>query len=100
MSRFENTPELFGSGLGASTSGGITYDWCGVEYPEGDESIGHTSFGGKQICDCCFETIETAVLKRMEDIIPWYIRILNEKEKGIRQRKAQIKGLKAALEKI
>jgi len=37
--------------------------------------------GGKQICECCFEAVENAVLQRMEDIIPWFTRILQARER-------------------
>lgn len=85
MGRFEDSPELFGGGVGVSTGFEIHCDWCGVTHnedtdeedmsTEGD-SVRHTDFAGKQICDCCFEGIEREILRRMRDILPWYERIL------------------------
>jgi hypothetical protein len=92
MARFEDTPELFGGGAGTGTTGNIICEWCGTNYgnrenEQGEptsldnESISHTTFGGKQICECCFEAVENAVLQRMEDIIPWFTRILQARER-------------------
>ena len=84
--RFEDSPELFGGGCGHGTSRGFTCGWCGTEYP-GDET-GHdtvtvTDFGGKEVCEECFEVIEGEILARMGDILPWYRRILDAKKAGI-----------------
>lgn len=106
MARFEDTPGLFGGEGGGETRGNTTCDWCGKRYDEREDAIGNhigdeyitvTDFGEKQICDCCFETVENAVLARMTDIIPWYIRILESKQKNLRHRREQIAELKKAL---
>ena len=78
VERFENSPDLFGAG-GSGTTNGLTCEWCGTEYPardEDDDSRCYTHFAGKQVCDCCFGEIEQAVLSRMEDILPWFTRLL------------------------
>lgn len=84
MGRIEDSPELFGAGCGISTIGSITCEWCGNTYHEdnededgdiidnGVESICFTEFAGKQICDCCYEKIESEILRRMKDVLIWY----------------------------
>lgn len=67
MSRFENSPGLFGRGVGSATSGNTYCQWCGIEhknreyksgepYPDND-SIGLADFGDLQVLDCCFEKV-------------------------------------------
>ena len=46
-------------------------------------SILNTYFAGKEICECCFEKIENEILHRMQDILPWYKRILDVKRKTL-----------------
>lgn len=91
MGRILDTPELFGAGCGVSTSGDITCDWCGTRYNEGaDEvqcydgvSVLHTTFAGKVICECCFEEIENEILHRIDDVIPWFRKILNARKNRV-----------------
>lgn len=92
--RFEDTPDLFGLGIGSGTVGAIECEWCGNVYNEDNESgdgdvidstidsVGFTNFGNKQICDCCFEKVENAVLARMDDILTWFRRIQDVRKKG------------------
>lgn len=55
---------------------------CGKKYNVGadaredysGDSVGHTEFAGKTVCECCFEKIESEVLARIGDILPWYRR--------------------------
>jgi len=77
--RVEDSPGLFGLGIGYSTCSGIKCDWCGTLYEDDkdeDKYVSWADFGGKQICQCCFEQIEDAVLSHIDDILPWYARIL------------------------
>lgn len=93
MDRFEDTPGLFGSGAGIGTSANVSCDWCGAKYEgreredgeplEDNVSIGLANFGGLEICDCCFEKVEDAVLARMGDIIPWFARSLKAKRASL-----------------
>lgn len=55
--RFENTPELFGVGIGNSRDSQINCEFCGSTHNKGinfenDDSFGmsicHTNFAGKQ----------------------------------------------------
>ncbi|MCE5212926.1 MAG: hypothetical protein LLG40_15395 [Deltaproteobacteria bacterium] len=83
--RILDTPELFGCGIGVSTLGDITCEICGTRYNEGADDVGcyngesvlHTTFAGKTVCECCFEEVENEVLRRIDDIIPWFRKILN-----------------------
>lgn len=106
MARFEDTPGLFGIGVGGATYGNITCEWCGTDYAgrqdkrsEGfsDEAIGNTHFGDLQVCDCCFEKVEAAVLSRMGDIIPWFIRILKARRTELKSKERMLVALRKAL---
>lgn len=91
MSRFEDSPGLFGIGVGISTNYEEHCDFCGDIHNEGcdpengneGESVRTANFAGKQICDCCFERIENAVLSRMPDILKWYQRLVNARRKAV-----------------
>ena len=85
MKRFEDTPDLFGAGMGGATSGDFKCDVCGQKYNEGAaeagdyhrrDSVGTTLFAGLDVGSCCFEAIETAVLQRADDLLPWLARII------------------------
>ena len=79
MSRFEDTPALFGIGVGRSTCGDIQCEWCETLYNEGEDkresydndSVRWVDFGGKIVCECCFERVEKAIFTSRRDIIPW-----------------------------
>jgi hypothetical protein len=91
--RFEDTPELFGGGCGTGSNGDLICEFCGKTYKDREdkdgnpydssESISITTFAGKQVCDCCFEEIENEILSRMDDIIPWFTRILKAQHKNL-----------------
>jgi hypothetical protein len=98
MARFEDTPDLFGVGVGGGKDGPIKCEWCGKTYPAGNESISFTVFGDKQVCDCCFEIIEEAVLDRIDDIVSWFIRILKNKRKILEDREETLRELKKTLD--
>ena len=107
MARFEDSPGLFGLGIGSGTYGNCICEWCGTEYEDredeegeplnGNESISLVWFGDKQICDCCFEKVEDAVLLCMDDIIPWFIKILAGKRNEVEVFEDMLKRLKAAI---
>jgi hypothetical protein len=89
MARFEDTPALFGISGGCVTYGDIDCHFCGEKYEgredsEGQgiasESISVDHFGNLQVCDCCFENLENAVLLNMSRILPWYVRILQSRK--------------------
>jgi hypothetical protein len=88
MSRFIESPDLFGHGAGISTCGDFTCGICGTKYNEGndeaenynDESILLTDFAGIQICGDCFEDVENEILYRMPDILKWYKQIIQSKK--------------------
>lgn len=86
--RHDDSPDLFGRGMGTGTSGDIECDICQEKYNQGaDEaedygdrpSVGWTRFAGMVICDCCFEEVEEEILRRMPDIIPWYQKIVDKR---------------------
>jgi hypothetical protein len=88
--RIEDTPELFGEGVGTSCMGDIQCRLCQTLHnPEetGDEPDGepirNTIFAGYTICECCFADIEEEVLCRMPSILPWYRRILERRRKRL-----------------
>jgi hypothetical protein len=93
--RFEDTPELFGEGLGTSTYGDIKCNICGKLYnkdelgfhggSEGGESVTHTTFAGLTVCYCCFAKIENEILRRMDSILSWYRRILDKRTEQLRE---------------
>jgi hypothetical protein len=99
--RFEDTPELFGSGVGTGTCGDIRCDICGTSYNEGEDerevydndSVTHTSFAGLTVCFCCFEKIEKEVLRRMPDIINWYTRLLQSQVKNFKLKQSDLNRL-------
>ncbi len=80
--RFEDSPELFGCGVGTSTCGDIECEICGTKYNEGadasgvyrEDAIPNTEFAGMIVCECCFEKIENEIWRRRKDIIPWITR--------------------------
>jgi hypothetical protein len=87
--RIFESPELFDGGVGTGTCGDITCEWCGNRYNEGSDetqcyngdSVLHTTFAGKIVCSCCFEEIEKEILRRTDDIVPWFRKILNARKK-------------------
>ena len=81
MDRIKDSPELFGCGAGRSTTGEIVCEWCGNTYEDKLDitSICWTEFAGKEICECCFGKIEAEIIRRIDDILPWYKKYLMEK---------------------
>lgn len=106
MARFEDTPGLFGVGVGGGTYGDVTCDWCGTEYTgregkdgeaTGDEAISITYFGDLQIASCCFEKVEEAVLSHIDVIVPWFTRILRKKRNRLSGQEGRLKELQRVL---
>jgi len=91
MTRFEDSPDLFGVGSGVATCGDIRCEWCGLLHNEGEDERGAydndgvswTQFGDKAICECCFAKIEEAVWQRRRDILPWLKRRVKALEKQL-----------------
>lgn len=102
--RFNDSPELFGVGVGSSTYGDIECEWCGAKYNQGEDDRGvydgdavtWTEFAGKTVCDCCFEKIENEIWKRHDRVMDWYVKILDDKTEKI---VARGKKMEAVLEK-
>jgi len=92
--RFEETPDLFGGGMGSGSTDELICEWCGNVYerqPACGDSVSFTHFGNKQICYCCFEKVENAVLKRMPAILKWYRRLLDAKKKQLKETDKNLK---------
>lgn len=108
MARFEDTPGLFGVGIGVSTLGDVRCEWCGKETTgrsnvQGEatqhvETIAVAHFGDKQICDCCFENVEGAVLDHIGKIVPWYLRILKAHRGRLEKDDAMMQDLRTLLQ--
>jgi hypothetical protein len=110
MSRIEDSPDLFGSGVGTSTIGKVTCEYCGTynaenKTPEGEilnrngPWVGTTEFAGKTVVDCCWNSIEQEILSRMRDILPWYARILSERREAIEDREENLAAILEALKR-
>jgi len=100
--RFEDTPNLFGCGVGHSTLNEIRCGICGTVYKareSEEEYIRRTDFAGIEVCDSCFEKIEREILRRMPDILPWFTRILEVREKQNERDRMLIKMVREALTK-
>ncbi|MCL2869225.1 hypothetical protein FWF48_00225 [Candidatus Saccharibacteria bacterium] len=99
--RFEETPGLFGSGVGSATNGDFTCGVCHTRYNEGNDesrdyfgdSVPNAFFAGLEICGDCFERVEDEVLRRMSDILPWYGRIVEKRLAMALQQQAAIDSL-------
>ena len=100
--RFEDSPDLFGGGVGSGSYAEEKCDVCGTVHNEGcgasendddlsDEAVGWTDFGPLHVCECCFEAIEKAVFRRIEDIVRWYGRILARQREALEQRETALK---------
>lgn len=109
MGRFEDTRNLFGYDSGSATSGTVTCGICGTTYNKGaddneeyddENEIYETTFAGLTVCECCYERIENAVLGRMDDILPWYERILKAQRKKLDEVEASLQAAKEAAESI
>lgn len=83
QTRFEDSPDLFGCGVGASTGFTEQCDWCGcIHNPDADDddpstegdSVMWTDFAGKHVCYCCFAMIEEEIWHRRSHVIGWLLR--------------------------
>lgn len=100
MSRFEDSPGLFGESVGNGTLAAFTCGCCGHPYPElagDDDDVHFVEFAGMRIGECCFEVMENAVLAEMHNILPWFIKILQGREKRNEGFKKLVEELKKTL---
>jgi hypothetical protein len=89
--RLEESPDLFGRGSGDSTCGELTCAICRTTYNKdadltedySGDSVGYTYFAGRKVCENCFGEIESEILGRMQDILPWYRRHVERSKKRI-----------------
>jgi len=99
--RYEDTPELFGRGSGMSTCGDFKCAICGTVYNHGndenehyeDEPIIYTDFAGVQICGDCFGVVESEIIQRLPDIIPWFRRVMASEQERMDQVREALSGL-------
>ena len=101
--RIEESIDLFGCGMGQSTTSGLTCGICKTRYRKehsSGEGVRWTNFAGLEVAECCFEKIEADVLLRMRDIIPWFTRILENQREKIKSYDALVADLKQALTKV
>jgi len=108
--RFEDTSNLFGRESGSSSGCSLDCRLCGVTHNDGadsdedpsmeGDSVCYTHFAGLQVCDCCFHRIENEVLGRMPDIIPWFIRIVEGRERQTIEMRELVTRLTRALKSV
>lgn len=104
--RYDDSPDLFGAGVGAGTTGDIKCGICGTLYNEGNDerqdyngdSTLWTVFAGLTVCDCCFEAVESEVLSRMKYILPWFIKILNRQKESVVKKALLVEEVRRAME--
>lgn len=104
--RFKDSPGLFGIGCGHGTYGNVVCEWCGANHNDRENSEGDTlsdvsvlvdNFGDKQILGCCFGDVESAVIRNMGRIIPWYIEILKARQNKLAKQFGELAELKELL---
>ena len=86
MTRFFDTPELFGVGMGSATYGNVACQLCGTSHTGREDDVGEplqgttpirlTNFAGITVLECCFGRIEDEVLERMPSIVPWFVGVI------------------------
>jgi len=89
--RFEDSPGLFGEGIGSATHGEFHCDFCGMVYFEGadrdenydNEGVGEALFAGMNVGDCCFWKVEMAVWNSRIQILQWFDRIMERRRKAV-----------------
>lgn len=100
--RFNDSPGLFGIGIGHGTCGDIKCDICGTKYNEGADkgedyinfdSVTHQEFAGLTVCGCCFEKIEESVWRYRKDILTWYDKRIKAMQKSIESDRVIIDGI-------
>ena len=103
MSRIIDEFGLFGGGFSYGTCGDLKCDWCGVIHNEGadalhaeddsydmDDSVSYSHFGGKVICEYCYEAFESAMLWQMPAVLKWYRKYVDEMKKNVSQADASL----------
>jgi rubredoxin len=99
--RFVDSAGLFGAG-GVSTTHKFSCELCGRVYNEEDDEtsddfIRHTEFLGKTVAECCFERIEDEVLHHIENILPWFQKILAKRHERLTQMEDSLQRVTATL---
>ena len=77
--RFEDSPGLFGCGVGHGTHGEVKCGFCGNVFNKGaddtedynNEGILVADFAGLECCETCFEKIEGEIWRRRRDVMAW-----------------------------
>ncbi len=86
MTRPENTPGLFGGGVGSNNAdAGVKCIYCGKFYPKAkdeNDTVSYTFWCGSKLVECCYEKVENEVLFNMKIIIPWFTRLLKRKSES------------------
>ena len=85
--RFEDSPGLFGAGVGQSTCSYLACEFCNAVFNEdcgGDEDstgdwIKWEDFAGLTVCEDCFGKVERAVWNRRVDVLKWMRRLVERK---------------------
>lgn len=110
--RFEDTPDLFGSGSGSGTYVEIRCEICGTVYNAGcgvgengeqiDENLScdsetFTDFAGIVVCSCCFWKVEREIINRIHNILPWFSRILKSQRMTLESKEAMLDIVKEAI---
>jgi len=104
--RFEETPGLFGSGLGYSTMGWFRCEICCTIYNShvdeeaedfddtysDSEEVWRAEFLGMDVAGCCFERVECFMLACLDegDLLPWYGRILESRLERLEEAKCDL----------
>lgn len=95
-----DSPFLFDCGSGVGTYREMQCGVCKTVYNKGcndedklsETGISWATFGGKEVCECCYHIIENAVYPWVEDIIKWYRKIIAEEAAEVK-RKQELLGL-------
>jgi hypothetical protein len=83
---------LFGAGSSSGTSFIVRCEFCNeVHNPDSDPermstegySIATDIFMGKEICQCCFRKLESEIYSRRFDILRWFKKVNEIKQKDI-----------------
>lgn len=98
MTRSQDTPGLFGGGVGSNNADdGVKCIHCGKYYPKAkdeNDTVSYVFWCGGKVVECCYEKVENEVLINMKLIIPWFTKLLkkkNESNEGLKKLVAIIK---------
>ena len=99
MSRFEDTKAPFGGSSYHTAREGFRCGWCGTHYRKSEQSMSDTGpmhlfhFGNLEIAECCFGKLEDAIVQHMEDILPWYARLLRKRQEVLDKHRGMLRQL-------